>query len=532
MSRTGREVAYLFTMLMLGTVVVLVKYSSDVTNFKMSSPAPVNGSRMTDEIVKPVVSKATTSMPAVITVEATGNFSERVRQFMVQLKDIRHRTWRSRGLGKWKYQVHSEPVQWLWGARDDYLDVLAAKYPHVTTVILPWMTTGQRAWNSLTDMENVPLQTYYEWTADDTLCTWIETPNITTRRIDVIYNRTCVRNINATISPKSLRPIFLNAKHLRQFNSWSFLAHFYTSPPPFVFYVHIHRDAIVTDLGDVYSGNLKLVLDTCNTDWQTKVPPNVDRILLYNEVLVITQFWGTAVYHRMVEIMPRIVFYREFLRDNPHIRIVAPERPGGRLSELFRIIGVDDSRLVVGPVRAKIVYQPRSSKCGFANVQESQMLSALYCEYITRIFPLQPRNKLLLIRRSGMRRFAEQKKIEKLLEHAARDYNLTYALFIDNPTPSLDDTMMLFHSAVMVVAPVGAGESNIIFSQPGTYVVEGVCNLPYVNLCLQWLAHILGHHWHGVTSQGGCEKVVDVSAASLEDAVRSYLRLWKLERSS
>ena len=117
------------------------------------------------------------------------------------------------------------------------------------------------------------------------------------------------------------------------------------------------------------------------------------------------------------------------------------------------------------------------------------------------------------------------------MERAAGDYNLTYTLFVENPTPSLNDTMMIFHSAVIVVAPVGAAESNLFFSQPGTYVVEGVCNLPHVNLCFQWLAHVLGHHWHGVTSRGGCEAVVDVSAARVNDAVRSYLRLRELERS-
>jgi len=155
---------------------------------------------------------------------------------------------------------------------------------------------------------------------------------------------------------------------------------------------------MVTALGDVYRGNLKLVLDACSDDTRAKVPPDVDRMPLYDGVFVIAQHWGRDVFHRMVEIMPRIVFFREFLRDNPQIRVVAPKPPGGRLSELFRIIGVDDTRFVVGPVHAKVVYQPRSSKCGTASVQESQTLSALYREYITREFPPQPRNKLLLTR--------------------------------------------------------------------------------------------------------------------------------------
>jgi len=114
---------------------------------------------------------------------------------------------------------------------------------------------------------------------------------------------------------------------------------------------------------------------------------------------------------------------------------------------------------------------------------------------------------------------SEKKRKIRILEHC-----LIYTPFIDNPTPSLNDTMMMFYSAVMIVAPSGAGESNMFFSQPGTYIVEDVCNLPHVNLCFLRLAHVIEHHWHGVIgvlSRGGCEKVIDVSTASIEDAVRS-----------
>ena len=112
------------------------------------------------------------------------------------------------------------------------------------------------------------------------------------------------------------------------------------------------------------------------------------------------------------------------------------------------------------------------------------------------------------------------------LQLVAKDYRLTFALFADNPTPSLNDTMTMFHSAVVVVAPHGAGLSNVLFSQPGTYVVEGVCNRPKVNLCYKRLAHVLGHHWHGIMSRRGCPIVVNVSPPQIDYAVREYLRLW------
>jgi capsular polysaccharide biosynthesis protein len=239
--------------------------------------------------------------------------------------------------------------------------------------------------------------------------------------------------------------------------------------------------------------------------------------------------WGTAIFHQMIEVVPRISMFVDFLRTHPNVRIQTVGPPSDRFSELIGMFGLDGKRVVYGTVRAKIVYQPRPTACGFANVQESQLTWKYYRNVVIKNFPDsdRTRNKLILIRRSGSRMFTEQTEIEKLLRSTAAEFGLTFELFIDNPSPSLNDTMQMFHSAVMVVAPHGAGLSNIIFSEPGTFVIEGVCNLPHVNMCFQRLAHVLGHRWHGITSRGGCEQVVDVSATSVQEAARELLTVWK-----
>jgi len=481
---------------------------------------------------------------SVIAFDADGNFTDRVARFNVELHSLRQRlrlsprgnticrtsannSWTANdGLGTGQLRV-------VRNTEENYIEKLSGN-PDIITVVLPWIRSRYN-WSSLTDFSNVLYQRYYEWTADNVLCSWIETPRVIAARYDSVYRRTCNRNINDTARRRSLSPLYLNGKPISPNYYWpnngdSYPEHYYTTTPPYVFYMHIHRDAVVTGLGDVITTRTKLVLYTCSHDITPTLPlgGKLSQIPCYDEVYVISQHWGNGVFHRMAEIVPRLVLCLEFLNKYPEIRILGPEVKG-RLSQLLEIIGLDKSRLITGVTRAKTVYQPRATGCGFANAQESQMLSQLYRDYISRTFPYQPRNRLVLIRRSGSRKFTEQKLIEKLLKRAAGDYNLTYTLFIDNPTPSLNDTMMMFHSAVIIVAPVGAGEVNMFFSQPGTYVVEGVCNVPHVNLCFQWLAHVLGHHWHGVASRGGCENVVDVSAASVEDAVRRYLRMWMLE---
>jgi len=291
------------------------------------------------------------------------------------------------------------------------------------TVVLRWLNNNPgspRTWSSLQDHSNLLLQTYYEWIADDALCSWIETPVKPTQKYDAVYNRTCNRNMNDTVRPVSLEPVFLNGKQFNRGHYWanngsSYPEHFYTATPPYVFHMYIHRDAIVTDLGDVITNHLKLVLHTCSHDADPRVPlfDNLERILLHNELHdnVINQYRGTAVFHCMVEIMPRLAVHLQFLKPNPEIRILVPE-DGGRTAELTEIIGLNKSRLVTGVRRAKFLYQPRATGCGFANVQESQMLPQLYRNYIKRTFPPQPRNRLILIRRSGMRRFTDLKGVE------------------------------------------------------------------------------------------------------------------------
>ena len=153
---------------------------------------------------------------------------------------------------------------------------------------------------------------------------------------------------------------------------------------------------------------------TCNQDRSTS-PPSIDQLTsapIYDELYVISQPSGTAVFHRMVEVIPRIAFCIEFLRRNPDIRIHSPETsPTSRLGEIMTVFGLDPQRLVSGNVRAKVVYQPRSGTCGHSGVAESQLAARLYAEYIRREWPAIGKanpNRLLLIKRSGSRGFSQQ----------------------------------------------------------------------------------------------------------------------------
>ena len=163
----------------------------------------------------------------------------------------------------------------------------------------------------------------------------------------------------------------------------------------------------------------------------------------------------------------------------------------------------------------------QGTPCGFPDARSMQLLSKLLRESVGE--SSGPRNRLIYVRRSGLRRLAVESPVEFVLRAVAERRGLNYTVFDDRPTPPLAVAARLFGAAVAVVGPHGAGLSNVVFSAPGTALVEAVCNEPHVNMCYQMTAHVLGLRYHAVPSRGGCERVVDVAASDVETAVDAYV---------
>lgn len=173
--------------------------------------------------------------------------------------------------------------------------------------------------------------------------------------------------------------------------------------------------------------------------------------------------------------------------------------------------------------------------CCFPNVLETQILSRLFRYYVRRAFAPAVRNKIVVIRRSPSRQrnFNNHTAVESVVKQAAMDYNLSFEIFQDDPAPPIKDLVRLFNLAVMVVAPHGAGLSNLVFSEPGTFVIEGVCNRPATNLFFQRTSLVLGHRYHGIApvvngcyfTSSGLYGPVIIDPAVINETVRTYLDL-------
>ena len=476
--------------------------------------------------VKPVVSGN-----SILWVYSDGalTLKNRIKNYVDKIEALRKDILSSRTQGNWTDV--QEAIDVIWCNQDDFMQSLM-KYNFVKTVALswhPWKIHSSMKWTSLGDVSNLLVQKYYQWSASERLCQMIKNPGYTKARWDAVYRQECTTDSQLTSKAKSIDLVYFWGKPINKDHYWPndgyrYPSYFYDTAPMFIFYMHITENVVITGLGDIISGTLKLVPYTCSQDIDPRPPPDYRTTLLYDEVFIMGQYWGEAFFHKMLENFPRIIPYVEFLQSHPRIMIHAAE-VGGYTSFFLELLGIDPARLIKGVVRAKLVFMPQSTPCGFPHVQSAQLLSDRLRTEITKLYPNLQRNRVVLIQRSGSRRFTKSLEIEQSLRELAQRFNRTFQLFTDNPTPSPRDSMKIFKEAVLVVGPHGAGLSNLLYCEPGTFVIEGVCNPPHVNMCYQRTAHILGHHYHGIDSSSGCENVIDVQPGEIMKIAEVYLTI-------
>lgn len=101
-------------------------------------------------------------------------------------------------------------------------------------------------------------------------------------------------------------------------------------------------------------------------------------------------------YHRLVELLPRIAPYVDFLRRNPTIRIhiwlskfnngtSKSDRERAMTVALLVAMGITDAgdRIVSGVVRATVAYVPRFAECLWSRPVELQVMSHLLRRHTT-----------------------------------------------------------------------------------------------------------------------------------------------------
>ena len=280
-------------------------------------------------------------------------------------------------------------------------------------------------------------------------------------------------------------------------------------------YLHVIPNATIQPDGDVISGGVKLIPRRCKQR-TNRYCIKTNASSTYDEVFTISQYWGNGFFHGTLENLPRLALYLPYLRKHENIKIhVASTHP------FLPYLGLSPDRLVVGTVQAKVLYMPAGGVCGKLPYIHGRML-ALELQRPIRVNT--NRDVIVLIRRSHHRRwFNNHGRILAMLRKYGKNYGLEVIEFRDDPVPPVHVTMEIFHRALIVIAPHGAGASNMIFSKPGTVLIEGLCHEPELNLCYQHMSLVLGLRYYGLTFSKSC---MDITPDEIEKPLVEYLTLY------
>lgn len=226
-----------------------------------------------------------------------------------------------------------------------------------------------------------------------------------------------------------------------------------------------------------------------------------------NEYILGYNHWSSNIFHFATEQLPSIMFVIQEIGSsyrNTNIPILCVNSPFLLpLLAFFEINNpvqlIDKPYIYLPQVDVvDVVYEQEYVECGAPSPEKIELVRS----FILRKLAPQAHNIGILIRRRETKRSV--KNHDDLLDLLRTERpDLEWRVFDAQP---FDETVALFSMARLIVAPHGAGLTNMLFSPPGTKIVE-IMPTKSPNLCYHHLAALLKFD-HCIVS---CDQLPDLS---------------------
>lgn len=245
-------------------------------------------------------------------------------------------------------------------------------------------------------------------------------------------------------------------------------------------------------------------------------------VISVNKLLVIAHTWYNAFYHLTIEAMSRLMLLHELILFDPEIYILLQYPIYSKsATQLLNLFGISNHRIIYYDskmeqstlFRANTMFIPRGIPCGGAppalleqihskGLNPSQIGVTHPRPYLSLPLPttsLQDKPTLfskpnynyvkngpiVLISRNNARGRTIKNEIE-IINFLSTEYSaIPLTVFYGNL--SLLDTIALFHSARVLVAPHGAGQLHVLWMRPGSVMIE-ISSQDNYNGCYQSIA--------------------------------------------
>lgn len=211
----------------------------------------------------------------------------------------------------------------------------------------------------------------------------------------------------------------------------------------------------------------------------------------YDKVITITHQYGNAVYHSIIECLAKMgYFIPEIINDKSikiHIMCSASKM-------YLKLLGFDDERIVSGNIYVKkLLVLEKGKDCGYPP-PSLHLFSLRY--YLRLKIKSKPIYDIVIIKRLSTNYRKGRREIinfEEVYKTLCQNF-LSYKVVIFYPNTTFNETINYFRHAKLIVAPHGAGLSNIIISNSDCKIIEFYTN----NFCYFTLATTLGLNYYGM----------------------------------
>ena len=214
-------------------------------------------------------------------------------------------------------------------------------------------------------------------------------------------------------------------------------------------------------------------------------------------VLDVNYMWSSEYYHFFTEVLPNVLFLKE---PHPIYCQVSPFTV-----PLFRWFGVQNQVVSTLPHFASRI-RAKYAECGNPSPEKIRALRAVVG---SKIVPTK-QHGVLIHRRKG-RALLNESEVLATLQTVYPD--LEWKVF---DIPDIEETVDIFSKAAIIVAPHGAGLTNMLFSAAGIPVVEFM-PLEQPNVCYWHLSELLGNRYFMIPCRSERDYCMRVDCASLTD---------------
>jgi len=233
---------------------------------------------------------------------------------------------------------------------------------------------------------------------------------------------------------------------------------------------------------------------------------SIGKQVYYEKMATVVQRWGYGFYHFVCEQLPKIIYLQQHLLHHQNDIRILTYYNNTFIKELLQLCSIELEHIIPfhhqTQYRTDELYFPTPIYSGNPSKEDIQLIRSTLQIQDTR--QTEGKGMGIIIKRKSTiaRSIVNFDNIVALVKECIQEKHWVVFDMLH-----MKDSIALFQQADIIIAPHGAGLTNMIFSPKGTHIIEYVPK-EEPNLCYWHLSELLGNHYYCIPVALGKNKSI------------------------